>query len=1410
LKRIFYCFLSLLLFWLSTHNSLKAQFSTSVSLSSLTPSTSAICDGSYPVMAIVTNNDPLQPTNGLVAVSYSLDGVMVSSAVTSGQLAAGASEPLLLGMFGNKPGKHRIAATVMYPDNTSPFISLVSNLTVQFNGTYSVGPNPSNHFASLKQAVDTLNAYGMCGSTIINCAAGHTETNSGILLNTLSTNATKTLTFNGNGSVITAGTGISTSTDGIIIVAGTNYVTFDGFTLHENAANLTSTTRMEWGFAILKRNGVSPLRGVQHLTIRNCTISLNKANNNSVGIYSNNHLPGSTAPLLPMITSDLNSYNKFYNNSISNVYNGILLMGSVDYPSYTLMESYNEIGVNGKNTISNFGVGTAPTSPAYGIYAGYQDFLKIANDSINGGSGHSLNLSGIHISGTVHYTELYNNVVSIYASSSNSNLFGIYNQCRTAGNGKISIYNNTVKNCKNITGNINSFNGIYVDGLYTGQINDTLEIFNNTIKNNRFNLGGSSYNYGINYDTYGNSGRSGTLLIHDNHITGNRNLTNGSSLSGIRIVADSVINTAGVWNNHISFDTVQGNYQGIIFQVTSSNGNNFCNNNVINNLVNTGSSSYGIYGINTTGQDVLVNGNSIHDLVGAGTLYGITSNLIKECSGNSIYNLTGGGCFGINASNGATSSLNIKFSKNKLYHFIATGSAGFSKGIDFTSSANNLVINIYNNEISDLAAPNYSTTFPQVIGIYATSNYSSNINLHYNTVYLNTSGLGANFASCGMYLNSTAVTSNTPTFLVKNNLIVNTSLPSGAGKTSALGLNLTNISFYSVYSDYNCFSAGNPGPMNLLVNNYKTGAAYPTLSQLQTGLSPREQHSFYENPPFVNTTTSPFDLHLLNSTVTLCESGGFRILTPIAITDDHDGMIRWGETGYLGNGDAPDVGAYEGDYMAVLHVNLGNDTTICGNQPFILNAGPGNSYVWSTGEITQTIGVTATGTYSVTVTGGGNQTAYGSINITVLPNLPVSVSIIHSADSICAGTTIAFTAVAVNGGISPTYQWKVNGVNAGTGNALFTYAPVNNDLISCTLTSGLTGCISGNPATSNTLSMFVYPNITASVSISANQTTICPNTPVTFSTSTVNGGNPVYEWKKNGVTIPGETDPVYISSTLNNGDVVNCVMTSSSGPCLTGSPAISNSITITVIQPPSCAGITGPSSACEGSVQNYSISCNNANGYTWSLTGNGTILNPGTGATVNVNVGTFSGQVCVTPFGNCATLNPICISVAVNPLPLAGFSIDDSNLPIVGFTSTSLYANIFDWDFGDGNTSSLANPIHTYQANGTYTITLIVYNGCGSDTITNSISILHVGLDDLPPAELITVTPNPANDKIIIKATNIHEAQIDFYNIQGQLLSRYILRDSQEEFDISGLPAGLYFLHQRSASGNRVVKLVKN
>jgi hypothetical protein len=61
-----------------------------------------------------------------------------------------------------------------------------------------------------------------------------------------------------------------------------------------------------------------------------------------------------------------------------------------------------------------------------------------------------------------------------------------------------------------------------------------------------------------------------------------------------------------------------------------------------------------------------------------------------------------------------------------------------------------------------------------------------------------------------------------------------------------------------------------------------------------------------------------------------------------------------------------------------------------------------------------------------------------------------AVNITASADPVCEGTQVTYTANVTNG-INVTYQWFVNGNPVGTGGTTYTYIPVVGDVITCTI-----------------------------------------------------------------------------------------------------------------------------------------------------------------------------------------------------------------------------------------------------------------------------------------------------------------------------------------------------------------------
>jgi uncharacterized protein (TIGR02145 family) len=187
------------------------------------------------------------------------------------------------------------------------------------------------------------------------------------------------------------------------------------------------------------------------------------------------------------------------------------------------------------------------------------------------------------------------------------------------------------------------------------------------------------------------------------------------------------------------------------------------------------------------------------------------------------------------------------------------------------------------------------------------------------------------------------------------------------------------------------------------------------------------------------------------------------------------------------------------------------------------------------------------------------------LKMTVITPLPVSVTVIASDNEVCANTQVTFTATPTNGGVNPVYQWKVNGVNAGTNNAVFTYIPVNGDLVSCILNSSEV-CTTNNPASSNSITLIVDPLLLVSVTVTASANPVCQGTAVSFTATPVNGGtNPVYQWRVNAVNA-GTNNTVFTYVPVN-GDLVSCVLTSSE-QCTTNNPASSNQCPVSVLQVP--------------------------------------------------------------------------------------------------------------------------------------------------------------------------------------------------------------------------------------------------
>src|SRR5690606_39024111 len=131
------------------------------------------------------------------------------------------------------------------------------------------------------------------------------------------------------------------------------------------------------------------------------------------------------------------------------------------------------------------------------------------------------------------------------------------------------------------------------------------------------------------------------------------------------------------------------------------------------------------------------------------------------------------------------------------------------------------------------------------------------------------------------------------------------------------------------------------------------------------------------------------------------------------------------------------------------------------------------------------------------------------LKITVNPNLIAGVNISADATTICAGSTVTFTAVPGNGGTAPKYQWKLNGadISGATSSSLILSNLKDKDAVTVEMTSNATPCVTATSVTAQPVVIKVIQNLPVSVSMSSDLPTICSSTPVTFTASPINGGS---------------------------------------------------------------------------------------------------------------------------------------------------------------------------------------------------------------------------------------------------------------------------------------------------------------
>lgn len=256
--------------------------------------------------------------------------------------------------------------------------------------------------------------------------------------------------------------------------------------------------------------------------------------------------------------------------------------------------------------------------------------------------------------------------------------------------------------------------------------------------------------------------------------------------------------------------------------------------------------------------------------------------------------------------------------------------------------------------------------------------------------------------------------------------------------------------------------------------------------------------------------------------------------------------------------------------------------------------------------------------------------------------------------------------------------------------------------------------------------------------------------------------------------------------------------------------------TILNIVTPSLTISTGNTTICQGDT--ITFTANPINGgmlpqYQWQLNGNNVGPNNSNVTTSAINNNDIitctltSSESCVT--SSTATSNSI--TMTVNPLAIAGFTFISNQLDYT-FTNTSTNATSYLWDFGDGTTSTLQNPVHTYALEGNYTVTLTVNNSCGSNLSTQSITVTNIETNN---AHInINVYPNPAKNNVMLDVTGLtsNEMSVKIIDVLGRpvFIEKFsnLNSNSKINLDLSNFEKGIYLMNVNVNNETKLLKLV--
>jgi PKD repeat protein len=387
-------------------------------------------------------------------------------------------------------------------------------------------------------------------------------------------------------------------------------------------------------------------------------------------------------------------------------------------------------------------------------------------------------------------------------------------------------------------------------------------------------------------------------------------------------------------------------------------------------------------------------------------------------------------------------------------------------------------------------------------------------------------------------------------------------------------------------------------------------------------------------------------------------------------------------------------------------------------------------------EANPTHSYAAPGTYNVTLTvanaGGQNATTQQVAVTAPLPSAPTSAFTFQANN-----LDVAFT--DASSGQVDTYSWNFgDGATSDQRNPSHSYAaPGTYDV---TLTVANAG--GQNASTQQVAVTAPLPAApTSAFTFQAN------NLDVAF-TDASSGQVDAYSWNFGDGATSAERNPSHSYAVPGTYDVTLTVANAG------GQNASTQQVTVNLPLP------AAPVSAFTFQVNNLDVAfTNTSSGQVDSLLwdfGDGTTSTEPNPPHSYTAAGTYTVTLTVSNAGGSnASSQQVTVTAPLPGAPTAAFTHTTNNLEAAFTNTSSGQVDSLLWDFGDGATSTDANPAHIYTAAGTYTVTLTVTNAGGSNTTSQPVTVANA-LPDLPVADF-----NAAANGLDVQFTDASTGQVD-------------------------------------------------